>query len=85
MQAMHSSGESVGGGVRTFHDGRGPYVSGEEKRKGLVRGLRKGGGGWVAGLTPHVPECEGKRKALDMDRRVYGGKGEKGESLRHIR
>ena len=78
MQAIHSSGESVGGGVRTFHDGRGPYVEGEEKRKVRVWGLRKGGVGRVTGLTPHVPEWEGKGKALDMDRRGYGG-GEGGE------
>ena len=51
---------------------------GEEKIKGRVRGLRKGGGGWVTGLTPHVPAWEGKGKALDMDRHGYGG-GEGGE------
>ena len=38
-----------------------------------MRGLRKGGGGWVTGLTPHVPAWEGKEKALDMDRRGYEG------------
>ena len=37
-----------------------------------MRGLRKGGGGWVTGLTPHDPAWEGKGKALDMDRRGYG-------------
>ena len=46
------------------------------------RGLWKGGGGRVTGLTSHVQAWEGKRKALDMDRRVYGG--EKGKILRHI-
>ena len=40
--------------------------------------LRKGGGGWVTGLTPHVLAWEGKGKALNMDRRGYGG-GEGGE------
>ena len=40
-----------------------------------MRILRKGGGGWVTGLTPHVPAWEGKGKALDMDRLGYGGEG----------
>ena len=43
-----------------------------------MRGLRKGGDGWVTGLTPHVPAWEGKGKALDMDRCGYVG-GEGGE------
>ena len=35
--------------------------------------MRKGGGCRVTGLTPHAPAWEGKGKALDMDRRGYGG------------
>ena len=40
-----------------------------------MRGLRKGGGGRVTGLSPHVPAWEGKSKALEMDRCGYGGGG----------
>ena len=47
-----------------------------------MRGWRKGGGIWVTGLTPHVPEWEGKGKALDMDRRDYGGGGGEPQTYR---
>ena len=40
-----------------------------------MQGFRKGGGGRVTGLTPHVPAWEGKGKALDMERHGYGGGG----------
>ena len=67
MQAMHSSGESVGGGVRTFQDERGHYVLGEEKRKDLVRGVRTGDGGGVTRHTPHVTAWENQGKKVDLD------------------
>ena len=35
-------------------------------------GLRKGGGGRVSGLPPHVATREGTVKTLDMDGRGYG-------------
>ena len=41
-----------------------------------MRGLRKGGGGRVAGLPPNGTAREGTVKALDMDGRGYGGGGE---------
>ena len=44
-----------------------------------MRGLRKGGGGWVTGLTPHDPAWEGKGKVMDMDRRGYG-RGRRGRA-----
>ena len=43
-----------------------------------MRRLRKGGGGRVAGLPPHVSAWEGTGKALDMEERGYGG-GEGGK------
>ena len=45
--------------------------------------MRKGGGGRVTGLTLHVPAREGNVKALDMDRRGYGGgEGEEPQTYR---
>ena len=38
-----------------------------------MRGLRKGGGGGVAGLPPNDTAWESTGKALDMDGRGYGG------------
>ena len=42
-----------------------------------MQGLRKGGGGRVTGLTPHVTALESKGNMMDMDRRSYrrGGRG----------
>ena len=34
--------------------------------------MRKGGGGRVTGLTPHVTAWESKGNTMDMDRRSYG-------------
>ena len=44
-----------------------------------MQGLRKGGGGRVTGLTPHVSAWEIKGKTLDMDRRSYG-RGRRGRA-----
>ena len=75
LQVVNSIGEPVGGGVCTQNDGRGTYVEGEEKRTGRVQGLRKGGGGRVTGLTPHVTAWESNGKTMDMERRSYGRGG----------
>ena len=48
-----------------------------------MRGLRKGGGGRVAGLPLHVTAWEGTGKELHMDGRGYGGgEGEKPQTYR---
>ena len=44
-----------------------------------MRGLRKGGGGGVAGLPPNETTREGTGKALDMERHGYGGLEEGGK------
>ena len=44
-----------------------------------MRGLRKGGGGGVDGLPPHVAARKGTGKALDMDGCGYGG-GRRGQA-----
>ena len=44
-----------------------------------MRGLRKGGGGGVTVLPPHVAAWEGTGKAMDMDGRGFGRGGEGGK------
>ena len=44
-----------------------------------MQGLRKGGGGRVTGITPHVTAWEIKGKKMDMDRRSYG-RGRRGRA-----
>ena len=44
-----------------------------------MRGMKKGGGGGVAGIPPHVTAWEGTLKALEMEGRGYGG-GRRGKA-----
>ena len=77
---MQHHGKSVGGGVWTPHYRRRTDVQGEKEREDHMWGLRKGGGGGVAGLPLNDTARESTGKALDMDGRGYGG--EKGASHR---
>ena len=64
---MSGGGGKTGKVQEALGETAGGTSQGEEKRKGRMLGLRKGGGGRVTGRTPHVPAWEGKGKALEMD------------------
>ena len=65
--------KSVGGGIWTPYYGRRTYVQGEEEIEDRMRGLRKGGGGGVAGLPPHDTAQKSTGEGLDMEGHGYGG------------